>query len=69
MMPAAFMNTAWAPQPHPLMTPVGEITRLLVQVESWVPQALDVLVVGMSQRFLPLAVERHACDRRSEYYS
>jgi hypothetical protein len=68
-MPPAFMNAAWAPQPHPLTTFVSKITRLLVQVESWVPEALDQMVVEMSQCFLPLVVKAHACDRRSECYS
>jgi hypothetical protein len=67
MMPAAFMNAACAPQPHPLMTLVGEITRHLAQVEGWVPHIMDELIIGVCQRFLPLVVKAHACDKRSEY--
>jgi hypothetical protein len=31
MLPAAFMNAAWAPQPDPLMALVGKITRRLAK--------------------------------------
>jgi hypothetical protein len=68
MMPAAFMDTAWASQPDPLMALMGEISRHLVQVEGWVPKALDELVVRVRQRYLPLVVKTHACDRRSKQH-
>jgi hypothetical protein len=63
MLPAAFMDTAWAPQPDLLTAPVREASRHLALVEGWVPHVLDELVVGMSQRFLPLVVESLACYR------
>jgi hypothetical protein len=67
MLPATFMNAAWAPQPDPLCALVREISRHLAQVVGWVPHFLDELVGGVCQRFLPLVVEPHACDRRSKY--
>jgi hypothetical protein len=69
MLPAAIMNAAWAPQPHPLMALVGKTTRRLAQVALWVPQALDELVFGVCQRFLPLVVEPRACDKICKCYS
>jgi hypothetical protein len=69
MLPAAFMNAAWAPQPDPLMALVGKITRRLAQVTRWVPQALEELVFGVCQRFLPLVIEPRACDKISKCYS
>jgi hypothetical protein len=63
MLPAAFMNAAWAPQPDPLMALVGKTTRRLAQVARWVPHSLDDLVFRVCQRFLPLVVEPLACNR------
>jgi hypothetical protein len=68
MLPAAIMNAAWAPQPDPLIALVGKITRRLAQVARWVPQALDELVFGVCQRFLPLVVESCACHRICKCY-
>jgi hypothetical protein len=69
MVPAAIMDAAWAPQPDPLIALVSTISRHLAQVAGWVPQSLDEMVFGVCQRFLPLAVEPPACNRRSKYYS
>jgi hypothetical protein len=69
MLPAAFMNAAWAPQPDPLTALVGEASRHLAQVARWVPQVLDELVFGVCQRFLPLVVEPRACDKIYKCYS
>jgi hypothetical protein len=68
MVPAAPMIAAWAPQPDPLITLMGEVSRHLAQVEGWVSHVVDELIVGVCQHFFPLVVESHACDRHSEYY-
>jgi hypothetical protein len=62
MLPAAFMDAAWAPQPDPLMALVGEISRHFAKVVGWVPHALDDLVVGVCQRLPPLVVKSYTCD-------
>jgi len=69
MVPAAFMDAAWASQPDPLHALVGEVSRHLAQVESWVPHALDEVVVGVCQRRLPLVVEPHTCDKCADKHS
>jgi hypothetical protein len=68
MLPATIMNAAWAPQPDPLFAPVREVSRHLARIAGWVPRFLDELVGGVCQRFLPLVVDPHTCDRRSKYY-
>jgi hypothetical protein len=68
MLPAAFMDAAWAPQPDLLIALVREVSRHLALVEGWVPHVLDELVVGVCQRFLPLVVEPLACDRICKCY-
>jgi hypothetical protein len=68
MLPAAFMDAAWAPQPDLLMALVREVSRHLAWIEGWVPHALYELVVGMSQRFIPLLVEPLACNRICKCY-
>ena len=61
MVPAAFMDAAWAAQPDSLSAAVGKIGRQLAQVEGWVPHALDKLVVRVRQQFLPLVIEPYTC--------
>jgi hypothetical protein len=68
MLPAAFVDAAWAPQPDPLCALVREISRHLALVTGWVPHSLDGLVGGVCQRPLPLAVEPRACDRICKCY-
>jgi hypothetical protein len=63
VLPAAFMDAAWAPQPDLLTALVREVSRHLALVEGWVPHVLDELEVGVCQRFLPLVVEPLACYR------
>jgi len=63
MVPAASVDAAWAPQPNPFIALVGEVSRNLAQVERGVPHAVDELVIGVCQRFLPLVIEPHTCDR------
>jgi hypothetical protein len=68
MLPAAFVDAAWAPQPDLFMAPNGEFSRHLAEVAGWVPHSLDELVGGVCQRLLPLAVEPRAYDRICKCY-
>jgi hypothetical protein len=68
MLPAAFVDAAWAPQPDFLCALVREISRHLALVAGWVPHSLDELVGGVCQRLLPLAVEPRACDKICKCY-
>jgi hypothetical protein len=65
MVPAAFMNAAWAPQPYLSTALVGEFSRHLAQVEGCVPNDLDMLAIRVCQRLLPLVVKSYDCDRIS----
>jgi hypothetical protein len=67
MLPAAFVNAAWAPQPDLLCALVREISRHLALVAGWVPHSLDGLVGGVCQSLLPLVVEPCAFDRICKY--
>jgi hypothetical protein len=67
MLPATFVNAAWAPQPDLLCAPVREISRHLAMVANWVPHSLNELVGGVCQRLLPLVVEPCAYDRICKY--
>jgi len=62
MVPAAFMNAAWAAQPDFLITLIGEICRHLALVMGWVPHSLNELVIRMRKRFLALLIEAYACN-------
>lgn len=62
MVPATFMDTAWALQPDLLVALVGEVSRQLAQIEGRVPHALDDVVVGVRQHFLSLGIETFSCD-------
>jgi len=62
MVPAAFVDAAWAAQPDRLIPSICGIGRQLAKILNWVPLALDEAVVGVCQRFLPLVVEAYACN-------
>jgi len=61
MVPAAFMNAAWAAQPDLLTASMGEICRHLAQVAGGVPHALNDLVVRVCHSFLPPFTVPYAC--------
>jgi hypothetical protein len=69
MLPAAFLDASWAPQPDSLAALVSEISRHLALVKGWVPQIMDELVGGVVQRLLLIVVESHACQRHCKYHS
>jgi len=61
MVPAAFMNAAWAAQADSLIAFVGEIGWHLAQIEGGVPHALNGLVVRVRQALLSLSIKSYAC--------
>jgi len=63
MVPAAFMDTAWAAQPDSLIASMGEVGGQLAQVEGGVPHVLDVHIIWVCQRFLPRVVESYASTK------
>jgi len=66
MVPAAFMNAAWAVHADLLTAFVGEIGWQLAQVEGEVPHALDDLVVRVRQGLLSLSIATYACIECTE---
>jgi len=60
MVPAAFMNAAWAVQADLLTAFVGEIGWQLAQVEGGVPHVLDGLVVRVRQGLMSLSIKSYA---------
>jgi len=70
VVPAAAVEAAWAPQPHPFLAPAGEVRRLVAQVEVWVPPGLDEAVLRVGQGLLAFGIEaRCACCGRSLFAS
>jgi hypothetical protein len=65
MVPAAFVNAAWAAQPDLLTARMGEISRRFAPVAGGVPHALYDLAVRGCQSFLSLNVEPWSCNTQA----
>jgi len=62
VVPAAAVEAAWAPQPHPFLAPAGEVRRLVAQVEVWVPPGLDEVVIQVGKGLFALGVQARTCN-------